>query len=330
MKILGVSRLSNGFRIFALIQFLMSLEVLSECPNACSSHGICGQFDVCHCYHNWFRNDCSERVCPYGTAIIDIPKGDLNMDGIVSGPDVTIVERDQIWKKGTQEMYPQFKTAGPNGVLIENTAHELSECSNKGFCDRKMGICKCLPGYEGASCNRVSCPRDAITDKICSGHGTCNTATEIASQENENNYFLWDKDTSMGCTCDDNYYGIACENRKCKTGMDPFYYNEHDSRRYSNWTVLIMTNQHGAEITGEYYIYFYDYTGRGLRTDAIPYGADCDTLTYKLETLPGSAIPRGSVRCLMWTNFDDSDIIRDNVLNGWDSKTRAFPRQSCA
>jgi hypothetical protein len=34
--------------------------VAAECPNACSSHGKCGAFDMCQCYRNWMSNDCSE------------------------------------------------------------------------------------------------------------------------------------------------------------------------------------------------------------------------------------------------------------------------------
>ena len=34
--------------------------IRAECPNACSSHGRCGSFDMCVCYRNWMSNDCSE------------------------------------------------------------------------------------------------------------------------------------------------------------------------------------------------------------------------------------------------------------------------------
>ena len=41
--------------------FLPSLSFVgAECPNACSSHGRCGAFDMCFCYRNWMANDCSE------------------------------------------------------------------------------------------------------------------------------------------------------------------------------------------------------------------------------------------------------------------------------
>ena len=55
--------------------------VSSECPNACSGHGFCGNYDTCLCYTEWQGSDCSERVCPSGVAWTTTPKGDLNMDG---------------------------------------------------------------------------------------------------------------------------------------------------------------------------------------------------------------------------------------------------------
>ena len=112
-----------------------------------------------------------------------------------------------------------------------NTGHDYAECSNKGLCDRKSGQCDCLPGYDGVACQRASCPSSKKMGTIsqettnsygnqripyrtasristsvqvdeCSGHGTCETISEVSFLDNENVYELWDKESSMGCVCD--------------------------------------------------------------------------------------------------------------------------------
>lgn len=60
---------------------------------------------------------------------------------------------------GTTELYPLMTNS--EGEVLEDTAHWYVECSNKGLCDRKSGVCKCFAGYEGTSCQRgkymISC-----------------------------------------------------------------------------------------------------------------------------------------------------------------------------
>ena len=65
----------------------------AECPNACSAHGKCGAYDMCTCYRNWMANDCSERVCQFGLAHVDTPKGDLDSSsGALAGPGTELVK----------------------------------------------------------------------------------------------------------------------------------------------------------------------------------------------------------------------------------------------
>ena len=51
-----------------------------ECANSCSGHGSCTSYDMCICHRNWQANDCSERICMFGRAHVDTPKGDLDMN----------------------------------------------------------------------------------------------------------------------------------------------------------------------------------------------------------------------------------------------------------
>ena len=65
------------------------------CPNSCSGHGECGQFDMCTCYRDFQGADCSMRTCPYGYAFVTTPQGDLNGDGD---------RADNSWKRLSQSI----------------------------------------------------------------------------------------------------------------------------------------------------------------------------------------------------------------------------------
>ena len=80
----------------------------AECPNACSGHGLCGNYDMCTCYTSYMGNDCSERVCPFGLAHVDSPKGDLDMDNDVEYS--TVIPNSQMYKDGTSELYPVMQS----------------------------------------------------------------------------------------------------------------------------------------------------------------------------------------------------------------------------
>lgn len=85
---------------------LVSIAKLAaaECPNACSGHGTCGAYDMCTCYNGYMANDCSERVCPFGLAHVDSPKGDLNMNNDIEYK--TVASGSQVYKLGASELFP--------------------------------------------------------------------------------------------------------------------------------------------------------------------------------------------------------------------------------
>lgn len=112
-----------------------------------------------------------------------------------------------------------------------NDDHNLfAECSDRGFCDRASGSCKCLPGYDGKACQRTTCPND------CSKHGVCKTLHEIAKLNSENTAWnllseydytnikyesAWDADKMRGCECDSGWRGPDCSIAECPSGADP-------------------------------------------------------------------------------------------------------------
>jgi hypothetical protein len=160
----------------------------AECANACSGHGICSTSDQCDCFPNYKAADCSERVCPYGFAWVDSPRGDLNHDGVVttSGDSFPIyssglntVFEYEAWPAAYVPGAGAADAAHSGGVEMKkiasgNEGHFYSECSNKGLCDRATAECVCYDGYTGSSCQRTTCAND------CSGHGVCRTVEEVA------------------------------------------------------------------------------------------------------------------------------------------------------
>lgn len=294
--------------------------VSAECPNACSAHGKCGAYDMCQCFRNWMANDCSERICPFGLAHVDTPKGDLDSSsGALSGPDTVVVPNSAMYPYGTTEQYPSVTDI--DGNVLTNTAHEYRECSNKGLCDRATGTCTCFEGYEGAACQRASCPSNG--NGVCSGHGTCETIAEIAARDFGNIYKLWDESLTMGCACDGGYTGPDCSQRKCKYGIDPYYKDNNATARYSNFTVEFFTASSSAVVGGNYSLIFVDSYGEDWTTKPIPFTADCRGIVNALEGLPNNVIPNNTVRCFKHT----VDLTNDHGISMYikNKYTVAFP-----
>jgi hypothetical protein len=284
-----------------MIRFLAYTAVVAlvsaECPNGCSSHGKCTAYDMCLCYRNWMSNDCSERVCQFGLAHVDTPKGDLDASsGELSGPDDFVAVNSEMYPYGTTEQFPAMMAGD---AFLENTAHYYMECSNKGICDRSAGVCECFPGYEGSACQRASCPSSG--GSVCSGHGTCETIKQIAARDFNNIYELWDQKSTMGCVCDPGYYGSDCALRECKYGADPMYFDDNSNIRYSNWTVLFASDSTSGSgyntLYGTFTIRFFDHMGEDWETLPISANAECAEIVTALENIPNDVIPDGSVRC---------------------------------
>jgi hypothetical protein len=113
-------------------------------------------------------------------------------------------------------------------------AHALAECSNKGECDRTTGQCKCQRLFEGAGCERMTCPGSDKPWGTCSGHGRCMPMREMARYsrtaqddplevsygENPNKPATWDAKMVNGCNCDGGWTGYDCSLRTCLKGYD--------------------------------------------------------------------------------------------------------------
>lgn len=86
----------------------------------------------------------------------------------------------------------------------EPTSNEIAhniymECSNMGVCNYKKGICKCIEGFEGAACERMSCPGMVSNAFSCSGAGRCLSNEYFYGS---NSFNAWDRDMVYSCVAD--------------------------------------------------------------------------------------------------------------------------------
>ncbi|KDO17415.1 hypothetical protein SPRG_17149, partial [Saprolegnia parasitica CBS 223.65] len=204
-----------------LLVAAMASMASAECPGGCSGNGVCGPRDMCTCFKNFMGNDCAQRICPFGFAHVDTPKGDINMDRVMNSPG-TILLNSQMYPGGTYEW--------TKATAAIDEAHFYMECSNEGICDRVTGLCICYPGYEGSACQRAKCPN------ACNNRGVCKSMAQVAANGDRSlsitgnpkdnvktAYTLWDADAGFQCVCDPGFEGPDCSKRSCKVGVDPLY-----------------------------------------------------------------------------------------------------------
>jgi hypothetical protein len=168
---------------------------------------------------------------------------------------------------------------------------------------RKTGECACYEGYEGVACQRAACPGTPT----CSGHGVCKSIRQLAMSDHQNSYQLWDKDITMGCSCDGGYYGADCSQRECKYGVDPLYLDDSATVKYSIYDVALFTT--GTALTdftdgsptsglaGTFALRFFDNVGEDWLTASMPVGATCAQVIAALEAIPNKVIPVGTIQC---------------------------------
>lgn len=171
------------------------------------------------------------------------------------------------------------------------------------FILRKTGECACYEGYEGVACQRASCPGTPM----CSGHGLCMTIRQLAMADNANSYQLWDKDTTMGCSCDGGYYGADCSQRECKYGVDPLYLDDSATVKYSIYDFALFTTGTSysdftdgnptSGLAGTFALRFFDNVGEDWLTQSIVVGATCAQVVAALEAIPNKVIPIGTTQC---------------------------------
>ena len=191
-------------------------------------------------------------------------------------------------------------------------SHALSECSNRGVCDRQTGTCSCEAArFEGTACDRMVC-RDA-----CSGFGRCQSMKAIAATRDPGELRAacgfpqickstgsacvdpdytgclatytyntrWDADMIYGCVCDTGYSGPNCARKECPTGDDPLTGSAYDTYTAVQERQIITCQADGGTFT---------LTFMGATTAEISSRASISDVIDKLQALPTVKPPSGS------------------------------------
>jgi hypothetical protein len=251
-------------------------------------------------------------VCEFAPAFVDTPKGDLDSSGSVEGPEDTLIENSEVYPYGTTELFPLM--ANSDMGLIEQSAHAYAECSNAGICNRTTGVCNCFYGFEGAACQRMTCPGSPVE---CSGHGVCQTLGRIAAMDYLSSYSMWGKKTIQGCVCDKGFYGGDCSLRRCKIGVDPLYLDDVSTIQVPSYFVAVLTTSDNYDAergfseakAGYFRIKIFDENGDAFLTSPIRAGATCAEVVAAIGAIPRHAIPADKTTCYEKTFADANPLI---------------------
>lgn len=197
-----------------------------------------------------------------------------------------------------------------------NVAHAGgAECSNKGLCNRNTGLCACQVGWEGAACERLSCPTgvggvlafgdlttfssgsSSATARPCNGNGRCLTMFEMAERTTSdgastsytygatNSSATWDAHMITGC--------------ECYRTKHVSYFSGPDAKDSASYDCSLAACPHGDDpvtptlevqtatcigTAGEFKLSF-DRDGAAEQTAAIAFDATAQTIKDRLEAL---------------------------------------------
>jgi hypothetical protein len=101
------------------------------------------------------------------------------------------------------------------------------------------------------------------------GHVGTNVNFDIAIEESYA-YDLWDRDKTTGCKCDPGFYGVDCSLKKCKYGIDPYFYDITEPLVQTTVVHLGSKGQTSrGELSGTFRMVFFDVFGEKYVTQPV-------------------------------------------------------------
>lgn len=177
------------------MKLLLSLALVAgayaACDNHCSGHGTCNTDDVCTCYDNWGigmshdSGDCSERVCPFELAWVDVPSKVGKFHKYVECAGRGICDRGT----GECQCFDGYEGKGCARTTCPN------DCSGHGTCEY-------------------------IEDMSFGATWTDYSAIGFNSDPKLFEYSSWDAGKTRGCVCDATFGDVDCSKRMCPYGND--------------------------------------------------------------------------------------------------------------
>ena len=178
-----------------MMKLLLSLALVAgayaACDNHCSGHGTCNTDDVCTCYDNWGigmshdSGDCSERVCPFELAWVDVPSKVGKFHKYVECAGRGICDRGT----GECQCFDGYEGKGCARTTCPN------DCSGHGTCEY-------------------------IEDMSFGATWTDYSAIGFNSDPKLFEYSSWDAGKTRGCVCDATFGDVDCSKRMCPYGND--------------------------------------------------------------------------------------------------------------
>ncbi|KAL7541763.1 hypothetical protein ACHAXR_011191 [Thalassiosira sp. AJA248-18] len=224
---------SASFLLFGPVCF-------GQCPNRCSVNGVCNNLGTCECASGFTGGDCSVRSCPSGSAFSDVAQtaDTAHQDTICSGRG-SCVDGNCACNDGFTGVACE-RTQCKNDCshrgrcvsmhqLVETTRnHESQQYSYDQWDADKIYGCICDLGYTGYDCSLRVCP-SGFSGGDCSLR-TCKkglawfgypSANDVAHDEEVECSSSGNCHRTVGeCSCNDGFFGAACEYMGC-AGEDP-------------------------------------------------------------------------------------------------------------
>ncbi|XP_048400349.1 teneurin-1 isoform X3 [Stegostoma tigrinum] len=186
---------NDGKKMEQVFVLTSVIESMDECSSNCNGNGECIA-GHCHCFPGFLGPDCARDSCPVlCSANGQYEKGHCLCHSDWKGPECDV----------------------PGDQCIDPT------CQGHGAC--VAGVCICVPGYRGESCEQEDC-----LDPTCSGHGVCVQSVchcaagwgglkcEVPAavcHEQCSGHGTLSPETNT-CNCDHNWTGPDCSTEICE------------------------------------------------------------------------------------------------------------------